>query len=465
MASGGPTDSEVPLQPAAPGGEEFLVWPPPLEELDGVEFVPLETAPGPGTSSLGRLADREVPSPAQRDRAVAGSAALDTEPPASDTASRWEPVMASAGDSESAEARPSGRPDPGKGEDQPAGGLTVSAPAAWWTAWWNPGVHRARRSVPWWAVPAILLGGGVGLAGGWLIRPALVSTPHTVKVTVETTPPGADVVVDGTPRGKAPLQLELPPGARRLAVTAGGVTREALLSLTLGTDVVRVFDFGPAPGAPTDVDRLSGSLEVQTRPPGAQVVIAGQARGVTPLTVTGLAPGILDVQLVTAERTLTQQVEVRAGRQAMLVVPMTGSTAAEPGWVAVLLPVPLRILEGGRVVGTTDSDRIMLSGGRHNLELVNDQLEVRLARSVVVQGGRELPLDVSLPRGMVSINAKPWAEVFVEGNRLGETPLGNVSLPVGEHEVVFRHPQLGERRQAVTVRAATPARVSVAFTP
>jgi hypothetical protein len=241
------------------------------------------------------------------------------------------------------------------------------------------------------------------------------------------------------------------------------VTRDVQLQLGAGTEIVRSFDFVPASGTPAG-DTSLGSLQVDSRPPGAQVVIAGQARGVTPLTVSGLAPGTLEVQLVTADRTLAEQVEIRAGTQAMLVVPMS-SNAAAPGWIAVRSPVPLRILEGGRVVGTTDSDRIMLAGGRHDLEFVNEGLEVRIPRSVAVQGGRETALDVSLPRGLVSINARPWAEVFAQGNRLGETPLGSVSLPVGEQELVFRHPQFGERRQSVTVRAVTPARVSVAFTP
>jgi hypothetical protein len=57
----------------------------------------------------------------------------------------------------------------------------------------------------------------------------------------------------------------------------------------------------------------------------------------------------------------------------------------------------------------------------------------------------------------------PWATVSIDGNTVGETPLGNVSLPLGEHQIVFRHPQLGERTQKVVVKANAPTRVSVAF--
>ena len=45
----------------------------------------------------------------------------------------------------------------------------------------------------------------------------------------------------------------------------------------------------------------------------------------------------------------------------------------------------------------------------------------------------------------MALNAQPWADVWVDGERVGETPIGNVAVPIGPHEVVFRHPQLGEQ--------------------
>jgi PEGA domain len=59
------------------------------------------------------------------------------------------------------------------------------------------------------------------------------------------------------------------------------------------------------------------------------------------------------------------------------------------------------------------------------------------------------------------LNAVPWAEVWVDGEKIGETPIGNLSLSLGPHEVVFRHPELGEQRHAALVTLKTPARLSV----
>jgi len=63
--------------------------------------------------------------------------------------------------------------------------------------------------------------------------------------------------------------------------------------------------------------------------------------------------------------------------------------------------------------------------------------------------------------GTLALNAVPWAEAFIDGTSVGETPIGGTRVPVGTHEVVFRHPQLGERRTFVTVVVGQPARVGV----
>ena len=113
------------------------------------------------------------------------------------------------------------------------------------------------------------------------------------------------------------------------------------------------------------------------------------------------------------------------------------------------------------MLGTSESDRLMLAAGAHQLEFVNEVLGFRAARSVQVVPGKVMTLGLELPRGVVNLNAAPWAEVFIDGQPVGETPIGNLSVPIGPHEIVFRHPQFGERRHAVSVTAGVPVRLSV----
>ena len=103
----------------------------------------------------------------------------------------------------------------------------------------------------------------------------------------------------------------------------------------------------------------------------------------------------------------------------------------------------------------------MMAAGRHELEFVNDTLGYRATRVVQVSPGKVATVAVELPKGVVSLNAMPWAEVWIDGARVGETPIGNLAVPIGAHEVVFRHPQYGEKRHAISVTLAAPVRVSV----
>jgi serine/threonine-protein kinase len=64
----------------------------------------------------------------------------------------------------------------------------------------------------------------------------------------------------------------------------------------------------------------------------------------------------------------------------------------------------------------------------------------------------------------VSINAQPWAQVWIDGNLIGETPLANLTVSAGEHEIIFRHPQLGERRETTIVKSGVQTRISATLT-
>jgi hypothetical protein len=103
----------------------------------------------------------------------------------------------------------------------------------------------------------------------------------------------------------------------------------------------------------------------------------------------------------------------------------------------------------------------MLPVGTHQIVLSNPALELSITRSVQIAAGRTATLSVPQSTGKLSINAIPWADVTIDGTSAGVTPLGELSVPVGSHEVVFRHPQFGERRQTVVVKAVTPTRIGV----
>jgi hypothetical protein len=190
-------------------------------------------------------------------------------------------------------------------------------------------------------------------------------------------------------------------------------------------------------------------------------VVDGVVRGVTPLTLPDLAAGTHALAVRFATATVEQRVEITQGTTKSLHVvgPATPGTVA--GWLSVDVASPLQIFEEDRPVGTTNIGRLLLPPGVHVLDFVSDELGFRAQRTVTVRPGAATGVVLELPAVTLSVNAQPWAEVFVDGERVGETPIGTLSRPVGRHEILLRHPEFGERRRTVTLTTNGPNRISV----
>lgn len=214
----------------------------------------------------------------------------------------------------------------------------------------------------------------------------------------------------------------------------------------------------PAPAAaaaPTaGVTGSTGRLEIETQPAGARVLIDGKAAGESPLALDGVSAGRHVVTFVSSSGSVRRTVRVEAGRVVKLDVPIFS------GWVGIYAPFVLQVSEAGQVIGTTEEPRLMLSPGSHTLTLTNRELGYSSQHSVDVEPGEERPIRID-PQGKVNLNATPWAEVWIDGRKVGDTPIANLQMPLGIREVTFRHPQLGERRVTLTVRGNTAAAVSV----
>ena len=104
---------------------------------------------------------------------------------------------------------------------------------------------------------------------------------------------------------------------------------------------------------------------------------------------------------------------------------------------------------------------MLIPAGNHSLEFVNADLGFSQRLTVNVTSGKTSGVQIKVPNGTLSLNAQPWAQVWVDGTRVGETPIGNLVRPIGRHEVVFRHPELGEHRETVMVTALQPTRLGV----
>ena len=181
-------------------------------------------------------------------------------------------------------------------------------------------------------------------------RPARTSAATRGEILVRATPVSGNVFIDGMPQGLTPRNLRtVPLGTHTIRVTRPAyATQEQKVVLT-AKEPSAVVEFtlrpgkaspaGSAPGgsaastkptarppvpptaagaprsAPTPVV-VAPSLSIETRPPGARVVVDGRDVGVTPLTLTPLGSGWHSVQLqLRGYRVWSSTVSVAAGQR------------------------------------------------------------------------------------------------------------------------------------------------------
>jgi hypothetical protein len=226
------------------------------------------------------------------------------------------------------------------------------------------------------AVVVALGGGAIYYGRQYLGR---VSAPGTLQV--ESTPPGADISIDGAARGKTPLTLEMPAGEHTIEMRRGGITRRFTVNVAPGEAVRQALDWSTV--------KAVGALTVTSEPTGARVLVDGTERGVTPVTIADLPAGRRRVVLQSSAGSVRRDVTIEVDKTTTL------NEAIFSGWIAVFAPVELQIFIAKRLIGTTENPRLLVPPGRYELELVNDSIGFRAMRTVTVEPGETAAVNIT----------------------------------------------------------------------
>jgi hypothetical protein len=296
------------------------------------------------------------------------------------------------------------------------------------------------------AAAILLVAGGFFAARPWLPWGGVPAGPGVL--VLDSRPPAATVRVDGQQRGVTPLQIELAAGAYEIEMQGGDRRERFRLALEAGQRITRVVAFETAGQGGT-------WLEITTTPAGARVSVNGVERGRSPVRVEGLSPG---EHLVLAESDVARverRVTVRSEGE-VLDLPLSG-------FLHVSSPLHVQVYEGGKRLGSSRDRRIAAPAGRRQIEVVAEKVGYRDTYPVDIPEGGSVTVSVAPPHGTVHLTADKPAVVTVDGSPVGPTPLANLSLPLGEHEIVFASPAHGELRYTVVVSLNGANRLHAAF--
>ena len=165
------------------------------------------------------------------------------------------------------------------------------------------------------------------------------------RLLVRSVPSGANVTVDGVARGETPLALrDLDVGTRSVIVSRRGYVTETRNVPITKARPARTLDVrlaatpepvapkpaeggAPRPSTPATLGKpavSTGTLVVDSRPPGAAVTINGKPSGTTPLTINDLPPGEYQVVMtLPGYRNFTTTVRVVAGERVRAAASLT----------------------------------------------------------------------------------------------------------------------------------------------
>jgi hypothetical protein len=276
-----------------------------------------------------------------------------------------------------------------------------------------------------------------------------LNAPATGTVVLASAPEAAEVSLDGKELGVTPLTTELPAGRHTLVLRRGGAVREVEVEVVAGEAVERRVDWAA---------RRTGHLRIDSTPPGATVVIEGRERGVTPVTIEDLPIGTHTVALRSPSGTVERRVTIAADRTAEI------SEAIFSGFVHVSAPFELVITRNGQRVRLNEQNQLLLPPGTHRLRFENVDLAFSEERVIEVSPGATTRLAIVPPATTLTVTATQPSEVFLNGERVGETSLVRHALPLGTHELLVRSLSTGVERRTTLTATTEPQTVDIDFT-
>ena len=316
----------------------------------------------------------------------------------------------------------------------------------------RPGSHRVVAELPGYYPLDTKI--DVGSLADQTIALTLKKLPGLVTLTTEPEI-GAEVVVDGVALGKTPLvDAELTPGVHQLEFSAeryiaaaseidvAGASERQSLAVTLTPDWAVV--------------------SLSTAPAGATVLVDGAESGTTPAAVE-IMSGEHDIEVrLAGYNAWRSKVLVEADRPQQL--PDVTLTQADGRVEVASNPGEASVSVDGEFRGRTPLT-IRLSPGRtHRMALSKPGYESATREvSVAADSGRRLTIDLAPQYGEIEVTSTPSAEVFVDGERRGSTPVKLALTSIG-HAIEVRASGFAVERADLTPRPGFPQKLEVTLT-
>jgi hypothetical protein len=281
---------------------------------------------------------------------------------------------------------------------------------------------------------------------------------------VVSTPANANVYLDGTLKGLTPLMLsDTAAGNHTIDVRLYGYGDwKSTVDVNVGgTKTVSAILKAEDPGS-------NQGINVSSKPAGAKVMLDGLAKGVTPISLNGIASGIHILEIgYTGYTSWKSTIDVPETGIKEISVNLTPTAACSPGWITVFSsPENARVTLDGNYAGLTTHDRPLnldaITPGEHTIVLeltgftpYSTQVTV-VSNQVSLVNATLLPVSGQFAKGTLSVTSDPaGATIFVDNISIGITPFTVNDITAGDHQVIIHSDGYSDYSAGILVTAGT----------
>ncbi len=239
-------------------------------------------------------------------------------------------------------------------------------------------------------------------------------------VLFQTVPPGAEVTVNGIFKGKSPLLVtDLPTGGYKVAFRLEGYDPREM-ELTLNDRTPQLCQM--------NMKSVYATVRVDSKPPGAAVMIDGIHKGQTPCSIDDVLVGNHTLRLV-KDGYKEYQDEIKLAQTGVypVTIQMEECFAALD---VVSTPAEARVAVNDEFKGRTPLQVDKLRDGKYTVTIEKPGFE-KVVRTVEISKTRDAKLDVTLEKatGVLSLNIAPaGCAVAVDGELKGVSAEGPFAL-------------------------------------
>lgn len=186
----------------------------------------------------------------------------------------------------------------------------------------------------------------------------------------------------------------------------------------------------------------TGSLEIDSQPPGAEVILKDQKIGLTPLKLPKVLAGEQEI-LIRKENYLPVSQKIQLLPSTAQSHRFVLTNGKEVGYLSLQsAPAGAQLKIDGQSQGPSPLMRLPLPAGFHQLEVSLPGYKTQ-TQSLFLEAGQDLPVETTLlslkpAKGAVHIAGEfTGAEVWIDQKKRGKLPL-TLSLPPGEYQVEIK---------------------------